>query len=70
MTLDDLQQKMLAAGTGGITLYFGPSVCKARKGQWFANTGPLTPQVYADTLHDALAQLFQMPSVDDEELLV
>lgn len=69
MTLDDLQQKMTEAAISGISLHFGPSVCKTRPGQWFANTGHLTKQVYADTLHDALAQLFEMPVADDELLV-
>lgn len=72
-TISDLEAAMRETGKRGMTLYFGPSVSKNHVNQFFANTGVGTPQVYADTLEEALTDLFSAPApideIDDEDLL-
>lgn len=57
---------MKAAGVAGI--HFGPAVAREHRGEWFANTGLRTPQVYAPTLAEALEQL--LVGGDETDLLV
>lgn len=65
-TIADLEAAILAHRAGGVALHFGPSVVKGRENQWFANTGPLSHQVYGDTLQEALCALLTPGRSEDD----
>ena len=67
MTLEDLEQLIKAAEPRGVTVSFGQAVAASQRGRWFANTGPRTPQFYADTLEAAIRHALGATAEDAEQ---